>query len=1129
MRRALRAVGAAVLIGALLVGVPVLLAVVAGWPLPTRMPDWNGIYWQARQGDVPAEFIIKTFACAVWLAWTQIAWALLWELVVNVPRTLRGDPERNSPATAAPASRLAGRLVTAVMLLSALSSTPATTVAAPSLASLVSRGGDGGLAPAPVTQPLDHYETASPARSFFDQAAWVAASGDTLWDVAEQCLGDGSRVDDILKCNPHLDPARPLDAGARVVLPAGTTAPASRNSPTRDEIPAPAGQPSAPTATVVTGDTLWALTMAHYGHVDTDLVQAVAQASAIDNPSLIRPGDTIVFPTAPAPAPAVETTTVMPRPTPNVHVVVDGDTLWGIVEQHYGAVETDLLSAVAAANAIDDPSLIFPGQTVQLPPVAELDAGATAPLEPPGLPQAVDELAVAHDIPLAPPAAADLGTPLFDMSDPLPPAPADPVPAERVPENTVPTTSRDASVQPATPTTTSPAVASPSDASGDAADRPAPSTPSPIRFEHAALLSAGIVTLLAVRRRQRLRGARPRHRVPPPRPEVIQTERRLRGLDAGERALRVDVAGRAAAWSLLGTQAQIGWIEVSNDGDIDLQLTAPAELPAPWTGAGAAWRMSAEVPIDLLSDRARQVDMPCVAFVQIGVTASGGDLLTDLEACGTLAVEADAGQADAAIAAIAAGLASSPQAEVAHLIGVSLPEVALLGHRNAHFVESVDAAFDLASSLVGTTVANDDSTFALRSRRTGGEIWEPAIVILTSADEAHSGVSSRLAFEPGHGVGVVVAVAPGTRDRAPARIVAEADGWRFAAFDTSVEFTPVGLTPADLSAIDDVLANEVLEDAACELDSLDLVAAGEMRWQEGGTVAQPAGSLPAPHDEAGLTFGDGEPAFDDHDVDRRDVPHLAPFVPMAHEIVVRLLGPIEIVDRNGTPGAFERSKTVELVAWLATHRQRATRIAARTALWEIDVRDATFANVVSEARRGLARLVAPPGSEEWVARTLSEQLPLHEAVVTDAQLMEERVAHARNQPPVRAMEVLRPAVASIGGMPFAGTNYLWPDAEGITSDLVLLAITAAAEYADHALSLGETDEVFWATGQGLKVLAGHEELIGLRMRAHARAGDLAGVRQEWESYERVLVADAWSDGEPAPKLVALRHELLSSS
>ena len=49
------------------------------------------------------------------------------------------------------------------------------------------------------------------------------------------------------------------------------------------------------------------------------------------------------------------------------------------------------------------------------------------------------------------------------------------------------------------------------------------------------------------------------------------------------------------------------------------------------------------------------------------------------------------------------------------------------------------------------------------------------------------------------------------------------------------------------------------------------------------------------------------------------------------------------------------------------HRERATRVGARTALWDLDVRDATFANVVSEARRAMARLVEPP-PDERVAR-----------------------------------------------------------------------------------------------------------------------------------------------------------------
>ena len=220
---------------------------------------------------------------------------------------------------------------------------------------------------------------------------------------------------------------------------------------------------------------------------------------------------------------------------------------------------------------------------------------------------------------------------------------------------------------------------------------------------------------------------------------------------------------------------------------------------------------------------------------------------------------------------------------------------------------------------------------------------------------------------------------------------------------------------------------------------------------------------------------------------------------------------------------FERSKTLELIAWLALHRDRSTRAGARTALWELDVRDATFANVVSEARRAMARLVEPPRGEEWLGRTLTDVLPLHRASCRRRPRPRTGSTHARLQPPELAIETLRPAVELIRDMPFAGTGYLWPDAEGITSNLVLLATSAATELAGHYLSMGDIDGVFWATGQGLKVLPGHEELIALRMRAHARAGDLSGVRLEWESYERVLNADPWSDGEPAPKLVLLRR------
>ena len=290
---------------------------------------------------------------------------------------------------------------------------------------------------------------------------------------------------------------------------------------------------------------------------------------------------------------------------------------------------------------------------------------------------AIDEAAPTTDgAPIDTAPTTSIGESLAEGPLPLTPTTTPPAP----PLSTTTTT---------TATTTTTTVPPPADPASDPAanapaDAPAPEAPSPIRLEHAALLAAGVLALVGVRRRQRLRAAMPRHRVPEPREDIARTERTLRTIDAGERVLRADVACRAAARSLIGTGSQIGWVEVSPDGDLDLRLTAPAALPLPWTGDDQSWRLGAEVPIEILGDDARQVGQPCVALVQLGVTATGHELLVDLEACGVLAVAARSDQADEVVTAIAAALASSLFAEVAHLVAVSLPEAALLSHRSAH-------------------------------------------------------------------------------------------------------------------------------------------------------------------------------------------------------------------------------------------------------------------------------------------------------------------------------------------------------------------------------------------------------------------------------------------------------------
>ncbi len=246
-------------------------------------------------------------------------------------------------------------------------------------------------------------------------------------------------------------------------------------------------------------------------------------------------------------------------------------------------------------------------------------------------------------------------------------------------------------------------------------------------------------------------------------------------------------------------------------------------------------------------------------------------------------------------------------------------------------------------------------------------------------------------------------------------------------------------------------------------------------------------------------------------------------------VMVRTLGPVDVQLIDGTIVDFEKSKTKELLAWLTSHRARPTRSAARTALWEVNVADATFTNVVSDARRALNQTHLISNSEEWLPRTFNDQLPFHVSIISDGEILESCIARAQELSPSQAIDELHRGLELVRDLPFSGTGYLWPDAEGITSQLVLNIITASAMAGELDLQRGEIEGVFWATAKGLKVLGAHEELISLRMRAHALRGDLAGVRGEWHSYERAVKADSWANSQPSQKLVNLFSQINSGA
>ena len=242
-------------------------------------------------------------------------------------------------------------------------------------------------------------------------------------------------------------------------------------------------------------------------------------------------------------------------------------------------------------------------------------------------------------------------------------------------------------------------------------------------------------------------------------------------------------------------------------------------------------------------------------------------------------------------------------------------------------------------------------------------------------------------------------------------------------------------------------------------------------------------------------------------------------------VLVRLMGPITIESHAGRKCIFEKARSVELLSWLVTHRERPLRSAARTAMWETNVQNATFNNVVSYLRTALQEYLEDSGIVA-LDKTFDEHLILHPSVVSDVELLEAALQSYTDEPSDQTRDVLRLMLGLVRDMPFLGADYLWPDPEGITSNIVHLIVSASQMLAEGDLERGNTKDVFVTTGQGLKVLRGHEGLIGLRMRAYAIEGNASGVRQEWERYEGTI-RDQYGEQDWARlKLRRLRDELL---
>ena len=322
-----------ILVLAAVIAVPALLVAVARWPLPSRMPNWDRVAKAIRQGDLPGAVVIKSLACVLWIVWLQFVWAITWEFAAQIRHPHDAPADHAAPLVPRTVHRSVGRLVAFVLAAGiTITSTPSTAFA-------LRTGNVTASAPPPPPPPA---ATAS-VDPQTDARVWVVCAGDTVWDIAEQALGDGGRSGEILELNPTVQPRR-LRVGYHLTLPADAAIPNDRQPTSPALTDAAPDAPSSPTTTIVidtagylppetitirTGDNLWNLSETRLDAADGPTLTPSAAETAdylddvIDSnsfpsgdPSLIHPGEQYQFPAIGTPPPASEPQLAPSEPEP---------------------------------------------------------------------------------------------------------------------------------------------------------------------------------------------------------------------------------------------------------------------------------------------------------------------------------------------------------------------------------------------------------------------------------------------------------------------------------------------------------------------------------------------------------------------------------------------------------------------------------------------------------------------------------------------------------------------------------------------------------------------------------------------------------------------------------------------
>ncbi|MGI5346609.1 LysM peptidoglycan-binding domain-containing protein [Streptomyces sp. CA-250714] len=283
----------------LLVGIPVALWEFGQLPQRWTSPaEWGAVLMQPDDGSL----LVSVLTVAGWLLWAWLALPLLVETGALLTR--RVAPRL--PGLATP-QRLASYLVGALLAASPVAASAATPAAA-------------AVAAVPHSDGASHPDNSSSqaadtaAREDSEPVHRVTTDNPTLWGIAKERLGDGSRWKDIQALNPGLEQGEELPEGTVLKMPSDTPALKAQTSKPRGQGEAAGEKPE--TYTVESGDTLWGVADSQLGDPTKWRQIAEDNRDVVSDPNVIHPGDKLALPSQQATPPGQDTPPPPPEKKP---------------------------------------------------------------------------------------------------------------------------------------------------------------------------------------------------------------------------------------------------------------------------------------------------------------------------------------------------------------------------------------------------------------------------------------------------------------------------------------------------------------------------------------------------------------------------------------------------------------------------------------------------------------------------------------------------------------------------------------------------------------------------------------------------------------------------------------------